>query len=312
MKFSSLVFHFFAQFGRGAFNIFGLFVIIIACGLISCVVYTYTRILLPSVYPDRGVTYFFLLFIMCCISFSVWFNYLMSLSVSPGVIPPGFQRHVNMRNSNNDRVCHLCSTVKPPRVHHCSLCGSCVMKMDHHCPWINNCVGFHNQRYFILFLVSLLVGTLYCGSLFAWVLVIHPERYPHDLSKSSACFLTFVICIALHIAMWGFVYWNLLLVLTNQTSIEYQINWSRSDPSSSAMMSLGVPYRNPYDVGRWKNFLEVFGTQDDTLYLAQLNRRRIWRLKDVVVVVLWMVLPTFQAKGGDGLHFETWMESSYV
>lgn len=50
------------------------------------------------------------------------------------------------------RYCEKCVHIKPDRCHHCSVCGVCVTKMDHHCPWVNNCVGFKNYKFFILFL----------------------------------------------------------------------------------------------------------------------------------------------------------------
>lgn len=57
------------------------------------------------------------------------------------------------------RFCEKCQLIKPDRAHHCSVCSTCVLKMDHHCPWVNNCVGFHNYKFFMLFLAYAL---LYC------------------------------------------------------------------------------------------------------------------------------------------------------
>ncbi|KAI2629919.1 zf-DHHC-domain-containing protein [Hypoxylon sp. NC1633] len=61
--------------------------------------------------------------------------------------------------------CRTCGLLKPPRSKHCSVCKRCVHKMDHHCVFINNCVGYGNQHYFILLLLSTATLTLYGGLL---------------------------------------------------------------------------------------------------------------------------------------------------
>lgn len=73
-------------------------------------------------------------------------------------------------------VCKKCNTFKPERTHHCSICRKCILRKDHHnglnksivnlktyiklLAWINNCVGYHNQRYFLLFIFYFLVMLL--------------------------------------------------------------------------------------------------------------------------------------------------------
>ena len=58
-----------------------------------------------------------------------------------------------VKNDGRSRFCQKCNFTKPDRSHHCSICAECVLKMDHHCPWLSTCIGFHNQKFFILFLL---------------------------------------------------------------------------------------------------------------------------------------------------------------
>ena len=70
--------------------------------------------------------------------------------------PPFQSEYMEMKN------CEKCvgkETWKPARAHHCSECGFCVFKMDHHCPWINNCVGHRNMKYFLQFVLYIMLAS---------------------------------------------------------------------------------------------------------------------------------------------------------
>ncbi|KAH8739223.1 hypothetical protein FG386_000699 [Cryptosporidium ryanae] len=54
--------------------------------------------------------------------------------------------------------CYTCGIIRPPRSVHCNVCDGCVDKFDHHCPWVGTCIGSGNHKYFIAFLVSLLIN----------------------------------------------------------------------------------------------------------------------------------------------------------
>jgi hypothetical protein len=78
------------------------------------------------------------------------------------------------------RYCDVCESFKAPGAHHCSVCGRCVRRMDHHCPWINNCVGEDNLRYFLLFLLYVLLSSLWCITMFAYRSYVVMTRPPLD------------------------------------------------------------------------------------------------------------------------------------
>lgn len=155
--------------------------------------------------------------------------------------------------NTQDRYCAKCDNIKPPRGHHCSVCQRCVVRMDHHCPWVGNCVGYNNHKYFYLFLLYVLNGTLFCGSNIMLSIAFgtipkHQRTQEIDIHHLIAG--VFATAVACGVGMLFVVHTYLLA--TNETTLEMGAYGSR----------------NPFSKGDWYgNFQQLFGDNMFTWFL---------------------------------------------
>ena len=142
------------------------------------------------------------------------------------------------------KKCDTCKIIKPARAHHCSVCQQCVYLMDHHCPWINNCVGMENQRYFLLFVLYLMLGCMYM------MVTIVALWHHHSFSKRKQMMNFIMILDAiLCVVMAGFTGWNWMLALNGKTTIEFWTNFDKD----RKLIELSFPQASD-------NLYRVFGT----------------------------------------------------
>ncbi|XP_071691154.1 probable protein S-acyltransferase 14 [Rutidosis leptorrhynchoides] len=195
-------------------------------------------------------------------------SYFSVVLTDPGGVPPNYRPLVDEERGDVDRLtgtefsplatpdlpnariryCRKCNQIKPPRCHHCSVCGRCVLKMDHHCVWVVNCVGALNYKYFLLFLFyTLLETSLVTLSLLPYFITFFSEgEIAGSPSTLATTFLAFVLNLAFALSVFGFLIMHASLVSGNTTTIEaYE---KKTSPK----------WR--YDLGRKRNFEQVFGT----------------------------------------------------
>lgn len=60
-----------------------------------------------------------------------------------------------------ENFCPYCLVKKTYRSLHCLICQKCVDDFDHHCFWVGNCIGKNNYTLFFIFLVYILLNTLF-------------------------------------------------------------------------------------------------------------------------------------------------------
>nr|CAG4709277.1 unnamed protein product [Naegleria fowleri] len=277
-------------------RIFGLFMVMVAVVLLSLNFYFYFTVTLPMM-NTKMWTYTFHLLLGLYFVLSISFNYIQCVRVSPGVTPKDWVDSLdNVEAFRNDtksvpgknwsKWCGRCQQPKPIRAHHCHICDVCVLRMDHHCPWLNNCVGLQNHKYFVGFIGFLAFAALYNFGMIS--LGVFGFYTPDPILYATwSGWLTFVMVLSgsLGLTMTTFTGWHVYLVLTNQTTIEFQFNKMKSVRSKVSGSE------NPYNIGIKNNIQQVYGlaAPEDSIFS--------W--------IKLLLLPNLQKSPVDGVNYPT-------
>jgi hypothetical protein len=120
----------------------------------------------------------------------------------------------------------------------------------------------------VLFLFWLWFGCLYVGLLgfLPFTFAANNQIPFNGIVPRGAVIFSFVIASAVWIAMCIMLGWQLVLVFTSQTTIEFYQNRERTKYAEE----IGKTYHNPYDLGMDKNFQHFFGTTSGEYWFSYL------------------------------------------
>ena len=170
---------------------------------------------------------------------------------------------ITSKRNGQPRQCRKChNQTKPDRTHHCSICKRCVLRMDHHCPWIKNCVGFHNHKFFILFL---LYTCLLCYFILSTLWIYSHGSGAgnmHQLAQwDIQIFLLGAVALCFGLALTAFSAMHVAQILRNTTTIESfeRHRYRNVDIYLSGLATGRKRYVNVFDLGWRENWRQVMG-----------------------------------------------------
>ncbi|XP_055836556.1 probable palmitoyltransferase ZDHHC24 [Episyrphus balteatus] len=159
--------------------------------------------------------------------------------------------------------CDKCDKLVPPRSWHCKVCQNCIIKRDHHCLFTGCCIGHRNHRYFMLFVVYLLIGSTYAlvyNSLYLWYVKAALYRNWLTVLRMTCPLLMFVM---------GSFRSNLTLIIYNLNILAFVYSLLLFVYHGSIIWQGGVCHERgkyKYNLGWRENLKLVFGN----------NMARVW------------------------------------
>ncbi|KAE8723320.1 putative protein S-acyltransferase 14 [Hibiscus syriacus] len=234
---------------RGLGSIMMLLVLgVVGVTYYSFVVTNYGPALFDGGFQSLGAVVVLILF-HCLLVLLLW-SYFSVVLTDPGSVPPNWRPAADEERGETDqlndpefnglqpdssnqriRYCRKCNHLKPPRCHHCSVCTWEVCAKD------------GPSLCFYTFLETSFVTLALLSNFLAF---FSDEEIPGTPSTLATTFLSFVLNLAFALSVLGFLIMHASLVSANTTTIEaYE---KKTSPK----------WR--YDLGRKKNFEQVFGT----------------------------------------------------